>query len=194
MSALLRIRGIYSHRSLCGHGYSVLLGYLWRVTSRGAGAFLCARAAVYLWRDRWGAHKIRALIRRSAPEVDTCLVGSDESDPLRLGSGEVEPCSEGSDAPDPGTTGRARRSSAIEGLGLSDPGALGRTETEWDVLYLYWVGGNRNYRRWAWAFMTVALRGIRRSLISPHAHTYLSVKLHLYKVKMYLSSHAHNLR
>lgn len=126
MSALWRIRGSCGHCNLCGRGYSVSPGYLWRVTSRGSGALLRARAAAHLWQDRWGVHEIRALVSRSALEADPCLVGPDESEPLRLGSGETEPRDEGSGTPEPRTVGPARRSFVIEGSGVSDPEALGR--------------------------------------------------------------------
>lgn len=85
-----------------------------------------------------GAHEIRALVGRSTPKADTCLVGPDESDPLRQGSDEAESCSEGSSTPDPETAGQARRSFAIEGSGASDLGALGRAR--WSGMLLASVG------------------------------------------------------
>nr|TKV91842.1 hypothetical protein SEVIR_9G123900v2 [Setaria viridis] len=67
----------------------------------------------------------------------------------------------------PWDRGSGEAESRHRGVGIVRPRGPGSGEMEWDVLCLYWVGGNRNYRRWAWAFMTVALRGIRRSLIFP---------------------------
>nr|TKW00487.1 hypothetical protein SEVIR_8G112200v2 [Setaria viridis] len=88
-----------------------------------------------------GTHEIRALILRSAPEADICLVGPNESDPRAQGRARRS-FAAGVGRSRPRSPGSGEAEFSVQGVGNVRPQDTGSGEAERGLSLPYWADGN----------------------------------------------------